>query len=316
MKFQKVNKYENQVNLNMKTRLIKNAIIINEGKRFKGSVLIKGAFIEKIFKDGDKLPASDLETDAEGLLLIPGAIDDQVHFREPGLTHKGEIATESMAAVAGGVTSYMEMPNTNPPATTIVELEKKYERAANCSPANYSFYMGTTNDNLKELLLADPSKICGIKVFMGSSTGNMLVDNLQTLKNIFSEVKLLITTHCEDESIIQFNLEKYKNLYGADMPFKYHPDIRNAEACYKSSALAVELATKYNSRLHILHLSTQRELALLNNKLPLSKKKITGEVCVHHLWFNESDYEKYGSRIKWNPAIKSKEDQTDRKSVV
>jgi dihydroorotase len=293
----------------MKTRLIKNAIIINEGKRFKGSVLIKGAFIDKVIKDGEKLPASDSETDAEGLLLIPGAIDDQVHFREPGLTHKGDITSESMAAVAGGVTSYMEMPNTNPQATTIVELEKKFERAANCSPANYSFYLGATNDNLSELLLADPLKICGIKVFMGSSTGNMLVDNPQTLKNLFSEVKLLIATHCEDESIIQANLEKYRKLYGDNMPFKYHPDIRNAEACYKSSALAVELASKYNSRLHILHLSTQRELALLNNKLPLSEKKITGEVCVHHLWFNANDYDKYGSKIKWNPAIKSKEDQ-------
>lgn len=293
----------------MKTRLIKNAIIINEGKRFKGSVLIKGAYIDKVFKDGDKLPVTDSVTDAEGLYLIPGVIDDQVHFREPGLTHKADIATESKAAIAGGVTSFMEMPNTNPQTTTIEELEKKFILAESCSPANFSFYLGATNDNLKELLRADPSKVCGIKVFMGSSTGNMLVDNYQTLNSLFREVKLLIATHCEDESIIKLNLEKYRKQYGEDIPFSYHPEIRNAEACYKSSALAVELATKYNSRLHILHLSTKQELSLLNNNTPLENKKITAEVCIHHLWFNDGDYDKYGSRIKWNPAVKSKEDQ-------
>jgi dihydroorotase len=293
----------------MKTRLIKNAIIINEGKRFKGSVLIKGAFIDKIFREGERLPASDEETDAEGLMLIPGAIDDQVHFREPGLTHKGDLTTESMAAVAGGVTSYMEMPNTNPQTTTLVELEKKFSRAAECSPANFSFYLGATNDNLEELLKANPATICGVKVFMGSSTGNMLVDNPQTLTNLFKEVKLLIATHCEDEGMIQANLEKYRVLHGADMPFKYHAEIRNDEACYKSSALAVDLATKYSSRLHILHLSSAMELNLLTHEVPLKEKKITGEVCVHHLWFNASDYEKLGSRIKWNPAIKYREDQ-------
>ncbi len=293
----------------MKTRLIKNAIIINEGKRYRGSILIKGQFIDRIFKDGDKLPVADLTTDAEGHILIPGAIDDQVHFREPGLTHKGNILSESKAAVAGGVTSFMEMPNTNPQATTIDELEKKYTIASQNSPANYSFYLGATNDNLKELLKADPENICGIKVFMGSSTGNMLVDNPKTLQDLFREVKLLIATHCEDEGIIRANLQHYRQTFGDDIAFKYHPVIRNAEACYKSSSMAVELASKYNSRLHILHLSTAKELALFDSTSSLENKKITAEVCVHHLWFDEDDYEKFGSRIKWNPAIKSKADK-------
>lgn len=289
----------------MKTRLIKNAIIINEGKRFKGSILINGSYIDRIIKDGEKLPSALSELDAEGLYLIPGVIDDQVHFREPGLIHKGDIATESKAAVAGGVTSFMEMPNTNPQTTTIEELEKKYNLGAAHSAANYSFYLGATNDNLSELLKADPKTVCGIKVFMGSSTGNMLVDNPDTLHNLFREIRLLIATHCEDETIIQNNIKKYREKYGEDMPFKYHPEIRSAEACYKSSSLAVELATKYNSRLHLLHLSTARELSLLDNKLPLKDKRITGEVCVHHLWFHDEDYEQYGTRIKWNPAVKS-----------
>lgn len=293
----------------MKTRLIKNAIIINEGKRFRGSILIKGQFIDKIFKDGDKLPVADLTTDAEGHIVMPGAIDDQVHFREPGLTHKGDILSESKAAVAGGVTSFMEMPNTNPQATTIEELEKKYTIASQNSPANYSFYLGATNDNLKELLKADPENICGIKVFMGSSTGNMLVDNINSLQDLFREVRLLIATHCEDETIIKANLQHYRQTFGDDITFKYHPIIRNAEACYKSSSMAVELASKYNSRLHILHLSTAKELALFDSNTTLENKKITAEVCVHHLWFDEDDYEKYGSRIKWNPAIKSKADK-------
>ncbi len=293
----------------MKTRLIKNAIIINEGKRFKGSILVKGQYIDKVIMDGEKLPDSDSETDAEGHYLIPGVIDDQVHFREPGLTHKGDISTESKAAVAGGVTSFMEMPNTNPQATTIQELEKKFVIASLCSPANFSFYLGATNDNLNELLMADPERICGVKVFMGSSTGNMLVDNPKTLNNIFREVKLIIATHCEDENIVKANLDKYRTTYGDDMPFRYHSEIRNAEACYKSSAIAVELASKHNSRLHILHISTAKELNLLDRKTALENKKITGEVCVHHLWFDESDYEKYGSRIKWNPSIKSVSDR-------
>lgn len=293
----------------MKTRLIKNATIINEGRRFKGSVLIKGLYIDRIYKDGEKLPLSDFETDAEGQYLIPGAIDDQVHFREPGLTHKGDISTESKASVAGGITSFMEMPNTNPQTTTIAELENKVAIASSNSAANYSFYLGATNNNLKELMKADPAKVCGVKLFMGSSTGNMLVDNKETLKGIFKEIKLLIATHCEDESIIKTNIEKFRTTYGEDMPFRYHPEIRNAEACYRSSSLAVELASKYNSRLHILHLSTAKELSLLDNKSAIVNKKITGEVCVHHLWFDENDYEKYGSRIKWNPAIKSTSDR-------
>lgn len=289
--------------------LIKNAIIINEGKRFKGNILINGSYIDRIIKEGEKLPSAQSELNAEGLYLIPGVIDDQVHFREPGLTHKGDIATESKAAVAGGVTSFMEMPNTNPQTTTIDELEKKFDLGALHSAANYSFYLGATNDNMSELLKADPQKVCGIKVFMGSSTGNMLVDKPETLHNLFREIKLLIATHCEDETIIQNNLKKYREKYGEEMPFKYHPDIRSAEACYKSSSIAVELATKYSSRLHLLHLSTARELLLLDNKHPLSEKRITGEVCVHHLWFHEGDYEQYGSRIKWNPAVKAISDR-------
>jgi dihydroorotase len=293
----------------MTSTLIKNALIINEGKSFKGSLLIKGAYIKKIILEDAPLPKADTEIDAEGLLLLPGAIDDQVHFREPGLTHKAEIATESAAAVAGGVTSYMEMPNTNPQTVTIEELEKKYQLGAEKSLANYSFFMGATNDNLKEVLMVDPTNVCGVKIFMGSSTGNMLVDNKESLRNLFREIPLLIATHCEDEHIIQENMILYRQKYGENMPFKYHPEIRSTEACYKSSSLAVELASKYNSRLHILHLSTEKELSLLNSTLPLEQKRITGEVCVHHLWFSENDYEKYGSRIKWNPAIKSMADR-------
>ena len=293
----------------MPSTLIRNALIINEGKSFKGSLLIKGAFIDKIILGDTPLPKADKEIDAEGLILVPGAIDDQVHFREPGLTHKADIATESAAAVAGGVTSYMEMPNTNPQTVTINELEKKYRLAAEKSLANYSFYMGATNDNLKEVLKVNPTKVCGVKVFMGSSTGNMLVDNKETLKNIFREIPMLIATHCEDEDIIKKNMAIYQQRYGEGMPFKYHPEIRSSEACYKSSSLAVELASKYNSRLHILHLSTEKELSLLNSSIPLEQKRITGEVCVHHLWFSQQDYEQYGSRIKWNPAVKSLSDR-------
>jgi dihydroorotase len=293
----------------MPSTLIKNALIINEGKSFKGSLLINGSFIEQILSENDPLPQADIEIDAEGLLLVPGAIDDQVHFREPGLTHKADIATESAAAVAGGITSYMEMPNTNPQTVTLDELEKKYQLGAEKSLANYSFYMGATNDNVNEVLKVDPKKVCGVKVFMGSSTGNMLVDNKETLNNIFREIPMLIATHCEDEQIIQKNLAVYEKKYGESMPFKYHPEIRSSEACYKSSSLAVELATKYNSRLHILHLSTEKELSLLNSTLPLEQKRITGEACVHHLWFTQEDYEKYGSRIKWNPAVKGQADR-------
>lgn len=293
----------------MSTLLIKDATLINEGRSFKGSVLINNKFISKVFTKGEPLPDADKEYDAEGLWLLPGVIDDQVHFREPGLTHKGSIASESVAAVAGGVTSFMDMPNTMPQTVTIGELEKKYELASGQSMANYSFYLGATNDNLRELLKADPSKVCGIKVFMGSSTGNMLVDNKEALIELFKEVPLLIATHCEDETIIRENTELYRQKYGEDIAFKYHPQIRSAEACYKSSSLAVELASKYNSRLHVLHLSTEKELSLFSSNKALADKRISAEVCVHHLWFTQDDYDRLGSRIKWNPAVKSLSDR-------
>lgn len=292
----------------MKT-LIKNAIIINQNKTFKGSVLINDRMIEKIFREEDEIPDVKNTIDAAGNYLLPGVIDDQVHFREPGLTHKADIYTESGAAVAGGVTSFMEMPNTNPQTTTIEALKNKFEIGERDSLANYSFYMGATNDNLKEVLKADPKTVCGVKVFMGSSTGNMLVDKKEALENIFREVQMLIATHCEDETTIQNNTKKFRDKYGEDMSFKYHPLIRSAEACYKSSSMAVDLASKFNTRLHILHLSTAKEMSLFNRHLPLSEKRITGEVCVHHLWFTDEDYDKYGSRIKWNPAVKTSDDR-------
>ncbi len=292
----------------MSTTLIKNGTIINEGKSFKGALLINDSIIEKIILTED-YPSADVVIDAQGKYLIPGVIDDQVHFREPGLTHKGDIASESKAAVAGGVTSYMEMPNTNPQSTTIEELEKKYSIAEQTSYANYSFYMGATNTNLEEVLKVDPSKVCGVKIFMGSSTGNMLVDNEAALNDLFREVKMLIATHCEDESIIRENMAIFKNRYGEKFPFRYHPEIRSEEACYKSSSRAVELAEKHNSRLHVLHISTEKELSLFSSSKPLKSKNITSEVCVHHLWFEDSDYDKLGWRIKWNPAVKSKKDR-------
>jgi dihydroorotase len=292
----------------MNTILLQGATIINEGKSFKGSILIDGDKIKQIIRQGDELPKAAKTIDATGKWIIPGAIDDQVHFREPGLTHKGDIYTESKAAVAGGVTSYMEMPNTNPQTTTIEALENKYALASEKSLANYSFYMGATNDNLEELLKVNPKSVCGVKVFMGSSTGNMLVDKSETLSRIFAEVQLLIATHCEDEATIIKNIESYKAQYGDDVPFNVHHLIRSEEACYISSAKAVELAVKYNTKLHILHLSTAKELSLLEAK-PLAEKRITGEVCVHHLWFDNDDYNKYGSRIKWNPAIKTLRDK-------
>lgn len=291
--------------------LIKNAVIINEGQIYNGSILIKDTLIDKIYPQGNNLPDADNIIDAKGSYLIPGVIDDQVHFREPGLTHKADILTESGAAVAGGVTSYMEMPNTNPQTTSIEAISHKFEIAETNSYANYSFYLGATNDNLKELLKADPQNTCGIKVFMGSSTGNMLVDKKEALENIFREAPVLIATHCEDEATIQANTAHYKNKYGEDIPFRYHPKIRSTEACYRSSSLAVELATKHNSKLHILHLSTAKELSLFNDATPLENKKITGEACVHHLWFSDVDYDQYGARIKWNPAVKSAEDRTE-----
>ena len=297
----------------MKT-LIKDATIINEGLKFKGSVLLNNDKIERVFPH--QLPGNlntlEIEIiDANGLLLIPGVIDDQVHFREPGLTHKGEIATESRAAVAGGVTSFMEMPNTNPQATTQKLLEDKYKRAAEISSANYSFYMGATNTNLDEVLKTDPSKVCGIKVFMGSSTGNMLVDDEDTLSEIFKNAPTLVATHCEDEKTIQDNITVAKNRYGENVPISRHAHIRSDEACYISSSKAFELATKYNTQLHILHLSSEKEMSLFTSG-KVSDKRITAEVCVHHLWFEEYDYIKYGTKIKWNPSVKC---STDREAL-
>ena len=290
--------------------LIRNATIINEGTSQKGSVVIKNERIENIYFDAvpEHIVNQATLIEAEGLYLIPGVIDDQVHFREPGLTYKGDIATESKAAIAGGVTSYMEMPNTNPQTVTIDAWKRKNDLAHDKSFANYAFYLGATNDNLAELKKADYKNLCGIKIFMGSSTGNMLVDNKKALQSIFAEVDMLIATHCEKESIIRDNIDKYKKKYGENIPLKYHPLIRSAEACYQSSAEAIELADKYGARLHVLHLSTAREMKLFDSK-PVTEKKITGEVCVHHLWFTDEDYEHYGTRIKWNPAVKSRTDR-------
>ncbi len=297
----------------MKT-LIHNTTIINEGIRFNGSVLIEDELIKQIFNE-EEVPQEILDQatviDGSGQLLIPGVIDDQVHFREPGLTHKGEIATESQAALAGGVTSYMEMPNTKPQATTQAELAKKYARAAEVSAVNYSFFMGATNNNLDEVLKTDPTKVCGIKVFMGSSTGNMLVDDEKTLSEIFRNAPTLVATHCEDEEIIRRNTEIYRQKYGEIVPISRHPKIRSAEACFKSSSKAVELARKYDTRLHVLHLSSAEEMQLFDAG-PVKDKKVTAEVCVHHLWFEEKDYIAYGTRIKWNPAVKS---ATDRQAL-
>ena len=290
--------------------LIHKATIVNEGESFTGSVLVEGEKIKQVYKAG--VPEEILDRaeviNAEGLWLLPGVIDDQVHFREPGLTRKGDIYTESRAAIAGGVTSFMEMPNTNPQTTTIDLLEQKFETASEKAYANYSFYLGATNDNLAELKKVDSKNVCGVKVFMGSSTGNMLVDKRKSLEAIFAEIDMLIAVHCEKEEIIRKNIEHYKSLFGEDIPIKYHPLIRSAEACYQSSSEAAELADKYGTRLHILHLSTAREVSLFDAK-PLTEKKITGEVCVHHLWFSDEDYEKYGSLIKWNPAVKTKQDR-------
>ncbi|HEU5290629.1 MAG TPA: dihydroorotase [Cyclobacteriaceae bacterium] len=292
----------------MSSILILNANIVNEGKVFQSDVLIKGQYIEKIGKDLQSSP-SDTVIDARGKYLLPGVIDDQVHFREPGLTHKATIYTESRAAVAGGVTSFMEMPNTVPPTFTHKLLEEKFQIASQQSLANYSFFIGASHDNLEEVLKTDSKKVCGLKIFMGSSTGNLLVDDPIILEKIFSRVPFLIASHCEDEPTIRKNTEEYRKKYGEEMPVKYHPAIRSEEACYKSSSFAVSLAKKHGTRLHILHISTARETALFDNSLPLKDKKITAEACVHHLWFNDSDYDKLGMRIKWNPAIKTANDQ-------
>jgi dihydroorotase len=254
--------------------------------------------------------------DAEGKLLLPGVIDDQVHFREPGLTYKAEILTESRAAAAGGVTSFMDMPNTIPQTVTMEALDEKYKLGAAKSLINYSFYIGATNDNLAEVMKADPSKVCGIKVFMGSSTGNMLVDNEKALRDLFANASMPVASHCEDEQEIRKNTALYKSRYGEDVPVRLHPFIRTREACLISSQKAVELASKYNTRLHILHLSTADELKLFSNELPLSRKKITAEVCVHHLWFEESSYDTLGSSIKWNPAVKTSADRDALRNAV
>lgn len=288
----------------MKKILIKNATIVNEGKIFVGDVLIEGERIERIDSD---ISVSNAEViDATGKHLMPGVIDDQVHFREPGLTHKATIATESRAAVAGGVTSFMEMPNTKPPALTQELLEEKYEIAKHTSAANYSFFMGASNDNAEEVLKTNPKNICGIKIFMGSSTGNMLVDNEKTLESIFKNAPILVATHCEDEATIRRNEEEFRKKYGEEIPVEMHPLIRNEEACYKSSSMAVEMAKQFGTRLHILHISTAKELELFRNDIPLREKKITAEVCVHYLWFSADDYARLGNKIKCNPAIKEK----------
>jgi dihydroorotase len=292
--------------------LIFNAQLVNEGQSYSGGLLISDGLISDVFKG--TVPASiKLEgvhiIDAQGKLLMPGVIDDQVHFREPGLTHKGDLESESRAAVAGGITSFMEMPNTTPPTLSLELLEQKFALAAEKSLANYSFYMGTSNDNVDEVLKVNPEKVCGIKIFLGASTGNLLVDSEETLHRLFAESRLLIATHCEDENIIRQNAASYREKYGEDVPIEMHPLIRSEEACYRSSAYAVNLARKYGTRLHVLHLSTARELALFQSGLLLHEKKITAEVCVHHLWFSNEDYKKLGTRIKWNPAIKNPTDR-------
>ncbi|HCW06521.1 MAG TPA: dihydroorotase [Cytophagales bacterium] len=292
----------------MKSTLILNAKIVNEGKVFESDVLIKGDRIEKIEKDLQSAQASQI-VDANGKYLLPGAIDDQVHFREPGLTHKANIFTESRAAVAGGVTSFMEMPNTFPPTFTQELLEEKYQIAAKNSLANYSFYIGAANDNLEEVLKTDVRKVCGLKIFMGSSTGNLLVDNENTLEGFFSRFPSLIATHCEHEPTIRKNSEEWKNKFGENVPIHEHMNIRSEEACYRSSSFAVDLAKRHGTKLHILHISTTKEISLFDNSIPLEKKKITAEACIHHLWFNDSDYERLGTKIKWNPAIKTANDQ-------
>ncbi len=291
----------------MKKTLLKNAILVNEGKQWEGDLLIEG---ERIAKIANSI-SSDTATviDIKGHYLLPGIIDDQVHFREPGLTHKGTIATESRAAIAGGITTFMEQPNTIPQTTTIKKLEEKFAMGARSSFANYSFLFGGTNDNLEELKKLDKNACSGVKLFLGSSTGNMLVDDEAVLEQIFNNTEMVISTHCEDETTIKNNLSRYKEKFGEDIPIKYHPLIRSEEACFLSSSKAVALARKTGARLHVFHVSTGKELSLFQNDIPLEEKKITAEVCLHHLWFSEEDYERYGTLIKWNPAIKKASDR-------
>ena len=293
----------------MSTFLIKNAKIVNEGSIFEGDVLIENNIIRQIAESISAKSSESVIIDAEGNFLIPGVIDDQVHFREPGLTHKGDIASESKAAVAGGITSYIEQPNTVPNAVTQELLEEKYQIASKTSYANYSFMMGGTNDNLEEILKTNPKNVAGLKLFLGSSTGDMLVDSSASLEKIFSNTKLLIAVHSEDETIVKNNLAKYKEIYGDDIPVTKHPEIRSVAACYESTVRVIALAKKTGARLHVFHISTAKELDLFTNKMPLEKKQITAEVCIHHLWFTDADYETKGSLIKWNPAVKSQEDK-------
>jgi dihydroorotase len=284
--------------------LIKGATIVNEGKSFISDLLIENELITKIETQIES-SGNERIINAKGLILLPGMIDDQVHFREPGVTYKADIHSESRAAIAGGITSFMEMPNTKPNTVTQELLEDKYQLAAEKSLANYSFFMGATNDNLEEVLKTNPENVCGVKVFMGSSTGNMLVDNSETLTQLFSNYKGLIASHCEDESTVRANEKKARDAYGEDVPMRMHPVIRSAEACYLSSSKAVKLAKETGARLHILHLSSAKEMELFSNDIPLKEKKITAESCIHHLWFDDSYYDSKGSLIKWNPAIKS-----------
>ncbi len=292
----------------MDSTLIVNANIVNEGKVFEGDVLVKGRFIDTVGKDLQSRQA-DRVIDAAGKYLLPGAIDDQVHFREPGLTHKATIRSEARAAVAGGVTSFMEMPNTVPPTFTVALLEDKYRIASKDSLANYSFYMGASNDNLEEVMTVDLANVCGLKIFMGSSTGNLLVDNEKMLEGFFSRFPGLIATHCEDERTILQNTAIFRERYGEDVPVSCHPLIRSEEACYKSSSFAVELARRHGTQLHVLHISTARETTLFETGIPLEKKKITAEACIHHLMFTDEDYLRLGSLIKWNPAVKTSADK-------
>ncbi|MEM7085365.1 MAG: dihydroorotase [Bacteroidota bacterium] len=293
----------------MNTVLIKNVHIVNEGKILKGDVLVEGDRISEVSESISAKSGDTKIIDGDGCYLLPGMIDDQVHFREPGLTHKATIETESKAAVAGGITTFIEMPNTVPQATTIELLEAKFDRAAETSWVNYSFMFGGTNDNLEEILKVDETKVAGLKLFLGSSTGNMLVDDPEVLEEIFSKTNLLISVHCEDEATIQSNLKKFQTEYGDDIPMSFHPVIRSEEACYLSSSRAIELAKKTGARLHVFHLSTAKETALFSKKKKLADKKITAEVCVHHLWFTNEDYAEKGSKIKWNPAVKTQKDK-------
>lgn len=292
----------------MSSYLIKNATIVNENNIFKGDVLIENEIIKKIATDINPTETTEI-IDAKGKYLIPGFIDDQVHFREPGLTHKANIASESRAAAAGGITTFIEQPNTVPQATTQELLEDKFQIAAKDSYVNYSFMFGGTNTNLKELLKTNPKNVAGIKLFLGSSTGNMLVDDVEVLEKIFSSTKMIISVHCEDEATIRKNTAIYKEKFGDDIPLKYHPIIRSDDACYISSSKAIELAKKTGARLHIFHVSTEKETHLFRNDIPLEEKQITAEVCIHHLWFNDQDYDKKGTFIKWNPAVKTEKDR-------